>query len=182
VESEERVLARHYGECDNMKCSLLSIMSWSRVSIRAMMIICLYAAIGFVALLRPSVFVAYLLYSVLMCLLFASVVGAWLCRHRERAFWIGFAVFGWGFFVLYHYSLPWWVGPPPLLTSRLLVGLKPRWLPMAVFGLFFSCCDAVENLLLASLGGLLGRLFARHPESSRDDGAPSPSASGTRIG
>ncbi len=139
-----------------------------RSTVRGMMLVCLYVAICLASLLSPSQFTADFLYTVQICLLFTSVLGVALRRQAERAFWLGFAVFGWGYLFLTY--LTWWGGAPPLMyTSRLMHRLLPPWLPLQGVDGFYASCASIENVIFACVGGSLGLLLA--PDQS-DRGCP----------
>jgi hypothetical protein len=130
---------------------------WPRFSFLGSLLFCCFATICIAALARPSPLTSGVLYAVQTCLLFASILRIILERAKRRAFWLGFALFGWGFFGLPY--LPWW-GNPYLLVGSCFIselgrpGLSPQVLPF-----FFQSCDSVENLVLAWVGGLVGYLF-----------------------
>jgi hypothetical protein len=130
---------------------------WPRFSVMGSLLICFYATICIAALASPSPLTSGVLYAVQMCLLFASILGIIFERAKRRAFWLGFALFGWGFFGLPY--LPWWGNPPILVGSYFMSQLGRPGLSPQVLPFFFQTCDSVENLVLASVGGLVGYLF-----------------------
>jgi hypothetical protein len=86
------------------------IMKGFRFSLLGSMLFCFYATICIAVVIRPSPLMSSILHTVRICFLFASILGIVLQRAEERSFWLGFAVFGWGFVGLAH--LPWWGRPP----------------------------------------------------------------------
>jgi hypothetical protein len=114
-----------------------------------------------------------------------AIVGAACRRGSERAWWLGFALFGWGYLTLVFWapdSAVRWNVP----TNFLLYALRPRpavglanddflWLS----GAFAQAAHCLFGLLAATLGGLIARgLFgapAGQPESdaeARSDDRP----------
>lgn len=101
------------------------------------MLIVAACAIAFTALQTASSVWHEATYTFTVLVLLVAVLASRYRRGRERAFWFGFAVFGWAFFVLGY--RPWMnafgevtedgEGPPYnplLLTSRLLLFLIPH--------------------------------------------------------
>jgi hypothetical protein len=138
---------------------------WPHFSVMGSLLFCFYATICIAALASPSPLTSGVLYAVQMCFLFAAIVGSISQRTKPRAFWLGFALFGWGFFGLPY--LP-WRGSPPLLVGSYFMspagrpGLSPQDLSF-----FFQSCDSVENVVLASVGGLVGYLFGLRRDKPR---------------
>jgi hypothetical protein len=95
-----------------------------------------FSAVAFAALRTASDLWFSAFYTATFVLLLVAVVAAFVRRGRERAFWCGLAVFGWGFFLL---GLgPWhspYAGPEEgrdevlnrdLLTAKAVLFLVPR--------------------------------------------------------
>lgn len=72
-----------------------------RFSIRTLLGIIAIAAAGFSALLTSYEVWAKYFVSACLLVLLGSFVGIIYCRGQRRAFWIGFAIFGWGYFLAY---------------------------------------------------------------------------------
>jgi hypothetical protein len=128
-----------------------------RFSLLGSMLFCFYATICIAAVTRPSPLMSSILHTVRIGFLFASILGILLQRAEERSFWLGFAVFGWGFVGLAH--LPWWGRPPLLVTSNLVWRLAPPGFTMQDLQFFSESCDSIENLIVALVGGLVGYRF-----------------------
>ena len=75
-------------------------MRASRYSISGMLVLVASIAIGFAALHTASAFWALGLLTVEYVLLVSSLLGIYFRAGRERAGWVGFAFFGWGFILL----------------------------------------------------------------------------------
>jgi hypothetical protein len=113
-----------------------------RFSMTTFLIVITLLAGGLAALVSQSRWGASAAYSVFLALLCLSIAGAILARDESRAFWIGFAVFGWGYwFFEYRESpntqYPYYGGvylgyypsrpqqpPPGLITTELLGKLE----------------------------------------------------------
>lgn len=81
-----------------------------QLKLQGLMVACIYAAACLAGVLRPSPLSSSFLWTIQTCLLFASALWAILSQRAERAFWLGFAVFGWGYLGLNY--LNWWSSPP----------------------------------------------------------------------
>jgi hypothetical protein len=90
--------------------------------------------VGLAGLTHPSVLWSSLLFSAVMLVLLSAIVGLLLSRGRLRAFWISFAVFGWGYWLMS--SAPWIAQPfrQLLISDRILLSMYPIVidLPMGV--------------------------------------------------
>jgi hypothetical protein len=128
-----------------------------RFSLLASMLFIFFAAICIAALASPTPMTSALMHTVRLCFLFASILGAVLQRSQDRAFWTGFAVFGWGFLGLA--DIAWWARPPFLVTSHLLWWHEPSWVSTQNLQCFYENWDSIENLIMAAVGGLVGYLF-----------------------
>jgi hypothetical protein len=122
------------------------------------MLFIFFAAICIAALTSPAPMTSAVMDTIRLCFLFASILGGVLQRSQERAFWTGFAVFGWGFLGLAH--VHWWGRPPLLVTShRLWWDAAPAWVSPQNLECFYENWDSIENLVIAAAGGLVGYLF-----------------------
>jgi hypothetical protein len=128
-----------------------------RFSLLGSMLFIFFAAICIAAFANPTPMTSALMHTVRLCFLFASILGAVLQRSQDRAFWTGFAVFGWGFLGLA--DIAWWARPPLLVTSHLLWWHAPSWVSQQNLHCFYENCDSIENLIMAAVGGLVGYLF-----------------------
>src|SRR5262245_50496853 len=72
-------------------------MSRLRVSILGVMVVVLLAAVGLAALRRSSPVLASTLFALVILILLSGLIAALVSC---KAFWVGFAVFGWGWLVL----------------------------------------------------------------------------------
>jgi hypothetical protein len=133
-------------------------------------------AVGVAGLARPSELWASALYSAAAALYLVAVVLVANSKGRRRAFWLGFAAFGWG-----HQLLAFWpsvnASPAPrLLTTFLLdmlhVGVNdgareiPAYLAaktrkVSTEVVFYQIGLSLMGLLIASLAGLFASRFDR---------------------
>ena len=156
-------------------------MSRPRLSIAGLMVAVAGTACGCAALARPSRFWAGAATLVMLGGLAASLLGAAFRRGQARAFWVGFALFGWGFFLL---NATGWFDPDrrPLPTDRAADYLALRFLfkPDDIMSVddwsqFVAFRDlslrpvvtAGLSILAAWLGGILARYFAAKEAEGR---------------
>ncbi len=97
-----------------------------RFSVRNLMLLIVGAAAGLAALRDASEIWAGIMLTLVLLILGTAIFGAIYSCGRRRAGWLGFAVFGWGYFMLAF-------GPGfsselgnRLPSTRLLFGLHPR--------------------------------------------------------
>jgi hypothetical protein len=57
-------------------------------------------ALGLTALANPTAFWEGTTFALAILLMFTAILGVCYRREASRAFWVGFALFGWGFFLL----------------------------------------------------------------------------------
>ncbi len=97
-----------------------------RFSIRSIMAAVLFAAVGLAALRHASDLTASLVVSATLLALGVATLGAAFLRGRRRAYWAGFAAFGWGYAALS--SGPWAAEAigPRLATTKLLEYAGPH--------------------------------------------------------
>ena len=145
-----------------------------RVSILAIILGVAACAMAFTALRTASKLWYSVLYTFTAFLLLTAVLAARFRRGNERAFWFGFAVFGWAFFLLGY--RPWMnafgdladpSGPPlnpNLLTSRVILFLLPHLRkPTNSLGGIDEITQitlGIAHLLMALIVGIAGGFFA----------------------
>lgn len=71
-----------------------------RISIAQILALMIPVAVGLAALANPSAFWEGTIFALTMILLFTAIVGVIYRNGGDRAFWLGFSVFGWGFYLL----------------------------------------------------------------------------------
>ena len=71
-----------------------------RISIAALLAGMVPIAVGLAALTNPTEFWEGMVFALTMLTLFTALVGVFYRKGADRSFWVGFALFGWGFFVL----------------------------------------------------------------------------------
>jgi hypothetical protein len=98
-------------------------------SITGLMVVVLVAAISIGALRHPSETWAGVMYLVTCGILLLSVVGATVLSAGKRAWWLGFALFGWGYMVLVFEPRAISSLRPSLPTSILLRAVGTRLYP-----------------------------------------------------
>ncbi len=169
-----------------------------RVTILAIILGVAACAMAFTALRTASKVWYSVLYTFIAFLLLTAVLASRFRRGNERAFWFGFAVFGWAFFLLGH--RPWMSafgdladpsGPPlnpNLLTSRVILFLLPdlRKPTNSLRGIdeITLITLGIAHLIMALIVGIAGGFFAvvlrkRSREShlgqvARHPGGPGP--------
>jgi len=103
-------------------------MTQFRFSLAGLMGAMFVVAIALAAMVSTSDVWSTSLFSAAAFALFVAILGIIYCRERLRAFWVGFAVLGWGYMLL-GYG-PWFQNhvSPSLLTSALASSLYPKLL------------------------------------------------------
>ncbi len=152
-----------------------------KTSILALVLVVAACAMAFTALRTGSRLWYTVLYTFTAFLLLTAVLCARFRRGNERAFWFGFAVFGWGFFLM---GLGTWMNPfadsdepagntlnPNLLTTRVILFLLP-YLRTDTNSLTqinpitentIGIAHLLVALILALVGGILAVLLRRRP-------------------
>ena len=107
--------------------------------------------------------------------LFTAVVAAIYLKQPKRAFWTGFAIFGWGYLIL----IDGWLPFPPFSASTMLIWMMSESLghtqvdpntayymetPMGIIRArpteqFFRISYSITAMLLGVIGGILARRF-----------------------
>ncbi len=77
-----------------------SIAMRPRISIAQLLAVMVPIAVGLAAIASPSAFWEGTVFVLMLVLFFAAILGVIYRKNNERAFWLGFALFGWGFCVL----------------------------------------------------------------------------------
>jgi hypothetical protein len=165
-----------------------------RFTLAALMGSLVLVAVGLAALRSPTAVWASLVILVALGTICGATVGAILRRGSDRRAWLGFAVFGWAYFLLT--LSPWGgeygLGPARFLTrasTALLLRIDPDLVEMPVTGVeefvvftgtgksrsyFHGIFHALTSLIFAALGALVGRVVA----ASGDPEPSSPSTPG----
>jgi hypothetical protein len=160
-----------------------------RFSILGLIVAVVASGLAFAALRSASDLWLGATYTFCVILLLSAVVAGRLRRGAEGAFWLGFAVFGWGFFLLA--GSPW---EPPLdaiqqggqgfnrnlLTSRLVLFLIPRLrketLDLEQINLMTANAIGIAQLLVtlmvATSGGVVALLMRRRRGRPRGRAGP----------
>lgn len=71
-----------------------------RISIAMLLGMMVPIALGLTALANPTAFWEGTVFVLAMVSMFSAIIGVWYRREASRAFWAGFSLFGWGFFLL----------------------------------------------------------------------------------
>jgi hypothetical protein len=156
-----------------------------RPTVKGLMVIVAVIGVAIAALIRPYKFWAIVLSLLQVTLCLTAVLGLVFRRGPERAFWIGFALFGWAYFILtvvlfwQHdvvnspMSFPRAVGESLVVVYGFLMALslgdrgKMAEMMAAIVALvmevddnsrFLVACSLV-GLVFAVLGGLIARAF-----------------------
>ena len=154
-----------------------------RFTIAGLMGAVLIAAVGLSALRNATATWAGVMFLVTYGVLGLAIVGA-ICRgFPERAWWLGFFVFGWGYLSLVAYWSTWFPFDPYQLdafpTSMALAAIRPRFGPAIEAGvqtrqglIANQCYSRIGHdilaLLAALLGGILARVFFGDPAARSD--------------
>lgn len=166
-----------------------------RFSIAGLMLSVAIAGAAFAALRADSPLAADATFSVTLGVLLLAILAVFYRGGQRRAFWVGFAIFGWGYIALAFAPCFQTEVRPHLVTSRLLdvahphiIGLPPGtfahfdnyWLADRVTGkwslvktgtgeAFDRTGHSLATLVLGLVGGMLGRcLFATRSRGERD--------------
>jgi len=155
-----------------------------QASILAIILMVAVCAMAFTALRTASKVWYSALYTFTAFLLLFAVLAARFRRGHERAFWFGFAVFGWGFFLM---GLGPWMNPfansdrptghslnPNLLTSKVIFFLVPYLRKDAnALGAIdeitentIGIAHLLMSLTIAITGGIIAALLRRRPRST----------------
>ena len=161
-------------------------------SLRAVLGLVLSVAVACAALLNATELVATAVFNVTLLVLFAAIVRGLFCPDPGRVFWLGFAVFGWGYLLVVHWHpettlvMQYGLYESPLATSQLLgfvyVALWPDALDRTALCWHPDPEDfmTVGHSLLALAFGLLGGLLARYfYEAGRESEVGVPGSAGT---
>jgi hypothetical protein len=160
-----------------------------RISIADLMAFILLVAVGFAALKNPTEPVASATFSLTMVMLLLALVGVGFRRGDKQLFWAGFATFGWGTLA---FDLSTGALIPPRLFSSLLIAHLTRFMPISepsniqmgvsitgfastvtgsfagsnpfAFMPFFQIGHSIAVLMIALLGTMLVRIFARRED------------------
>src|SRR5262245_21166133 len=92
----------------------------TRFSLISLMAIVALLAVTFAALRTSSDIWASVLFNIVILMLFTSVLGAIYSVKDRRAFWVGFAVVGWGYWLMAHVP---WTAKEYLLSTSLVQSL-----------------------------------------------------------
>lgn len=112
-----------------------------------MMAFILVIACGFAALRNPSLLMASTVYTTTWAILLVAILCAIYHDGPKRYFWMGFAIFGWGHFLL---SFPSAIaqGSVPFLLPALVFALSRSFLepnPPALMRLFVDATTTSSN-------------------------------------
>ncbi len=150
-----------------------------QMSILALVLIVVVCAMAFTALKTASDLWYGALYTFTAVLLLAALVAARFRRGNEKAFWFGFAVFGWGFFILGLGTWPILTEEEPsgmgivlnqnLLTSRVILFMVPylrnKSIDLSAIDKITTNTTGIAHLLvtlaIAICGGLIAILIRK---------------------
>lgn len=165
---------------------------WPRLSLRVSMACIVVLALALAALRSPSDSWVGPMFSMTPGLLLTAVLGVVYRRGTSRAFWLGFALFGWAYWLLSFG--PWfdsWVAPHLVLTrpvKQLSYVMHPEPVFEGPIGMgtpddfasrssfkkrdnFWRIGKSLAVLVVALLGGFVAIVFSLE-EGRRDDGSP----------
>ena len=150
-------------------------------SLRMLLVVVAFVAVGCAALANASPAVADTAYTMAIGVMFIALLGILYRREADRAFWVGFAIFGMGYLLLLG-SGPLSIRAGKLATTTLMeyvysqTGLSDRAVASVVAqsrnqillpqraerrarSTFVRIGHSIWTLILAYLGGLLARYF-----------------------
>ena len=140
-----------------------------RFTISGLMGIVVAVSVGLAALRSSSMTWAGVTFLMAVWVLSLGVVGVACGRQSERAWWLGFSLFGWGYLSLafYHSFFPDAYGLPNPRTMELLYPLRSYIdaLPRPGYGedFYSEVGHSLLSLVAAALGGLLSHAFFGEP-------------------
>lgn len=158
-----------------------------RFSIARLMGIVLVVAVGLGGLVRPSPTRAGAIFLMTCGILGLALVGAIYRRGKQRAWWVGFCVFGWGYLFLAMTFGRGGFNAPSLLTSQILSALRPRLghdlpgvlgprPPWNLTQPYYQIGHTLWTLLAGLAGGTLARIFLALPGDEAERPEPAMSA------
>src|SRR6516164_7292040 len=103
-----------------------------RFSIAGLMAVVLIAALGLAALRSGSETMASTVFLPTCGVLALGVVGVACGKRTERAWWVGFTSFGWGYLALAFWRSYYFPRPPTVVLLKALesyIGPPPPWKP-----------------------------------------------------
>ena len=179
-------------------------MSRFRISLATLLVIVAVLALGLAGMVSASRLATAAMATVTLALLLAAILAAWLLAGSARAFWVGFALFGWTYLVLVNWDwvggqfghdltaglgdlaellVPEATGPDPGLIAPSIVPAPGRrvnpqieleQLRQAKVGNLVEFGRMLLSLLFALVGGFLARTMAARHELR--PGTPGPAA------
>jgi hypothetical protein len=158
-------------------------MRWARSSIAGLLTLTVGCALALAALRSGSRLWLSLFYTFTVVILLVAAIAARVKRRPARTFWFGFAVFGWGFFLLG--MVPWPVPGvllaeeerPPLNEGLVTTQLIQRVIPLLrtrtndldqIAGYTFNTTHVahlVASLVIAPFGGIIAVSMERRRAS-----------------
>jgi hypothetical protein len=165
-----------------------------RFSLKTLLVLFTAIPVAIAGLLYANMVWGALFYTTAFLLLLTGIVGAIVRQGRARAFWIGFAVFGMGYFCValagengvarYQTNNMQSSFDPKLATSKLLIWSKPYLQQGAASNvtpssraMFLSTIanddylivgHSIFTVIVAMIGGWVGTLFSRVAASIRE--------------
>ena len=145
-----------------------------RFSILTLLGLVAFAAVGCAALLNANKTWASITFSASILILLTSVVAAIFSARARRAFWVGFAVFGCCYFLLYTTVMPNRTNdfattiplnilhrqfPVPENVSQIRDSFRRRQVQLREMENFLEVGHALWTLILAFFGGAIARYF-----------------------
>ena len=162
-----------------------------RFSIKGLMIFILYIALGLSALRNSSLPLSSVIFTSTLLLLCVATLGA-LIPGTSRIRWLGFAVFGWAYFILYerHWTTSDYPSPN-LFTTWIFIYFQeylnpkiadlpslPDWSPSHDYNHYRTIGQCFTTLAFGAIGAGLGHYWSskttRGDEKSRATGLAEP--------
>lgn len=131
-----------------------------RFSLSALLGFVTFAAVACAALATPTKLWQIAIAAITLACLFYAPLAAFYGSNARRAFWVGFAVVGWSYFLTQSHALP------TQMATQVLMELRYGSSPRDVAAVWFSqTVDWIWSFVLAFVGGLVAvRLYLRQEQ------------------
>ena len=163
-----------------------------RITLKSVMIAIVVIGVGLAAMVRPNMLWALVLSVFHFTILLSAILGMLYRRGLKRAYWTGFAVFGWAYYILATFpGFLWSTLSAGRLIIKLIAALETvEWEKLTIddtLGAWYELATQVDKvsrfavvcsvggLAFACLGSIVARLFFEdQPTSTRQDAPAEP--------
>ena len=126
------------------------------------------AAVGFAGLAYPTIWWSSVISSAVLCLLSYGFVAAILHKGRSRAFWTGFAFFGWMYLIVQFVRLPTIDFHENLFLPEMVMERIEAWRYPDSNRHFDYIGTFLSALMTAYVGGFFARFFYNNSSTNAD--------------